>query len=441
MSLLQINNFGPISNLEIDVDKNINMIIGPQASGKSTIGKVLFFCKKIRDYYVDFILDESFFLQSHPNELYINFLKYIRKNFMGCFGMTTHMFPFEITYSYHDKQSVIISLRERYAFFEFSYGMEREIRASLSDAYKIYKENQSHKNMSFVASFNNKLNLKNEIKINFTDLANKIFGSDEDIIYIPAGRSLLSVLSDQLDVIDITTLDLSMKEFMERIRITRTRFGTKLDSVVRDYLKTVQGQIKNTDIEIAKELIKKILKADYVNDTDGEKLYFDDHHWVKLIYGSSGQQESLWILLLLFIIILEKKRAYVVLEEPEAHLYPEAQRHMVELIALTMNSSNSKFLVTTHSPYILSSANLLIQSAIVENRAAVRNEEIIIRKQLRISSQKISAYKINEKDKKVLKSIIDEPSGLIESIEIDSISEKINEEAEKLDLLEIKYDL
>ena len=148
-----------------------------------------------------------------------------------------------------------------------------------------------------------------------------------------------------------------------------------------------------------------------------------------------------WILLLLFVIILEKKKAYVVLDEPEAHLYPDAQRHMVELIALTMNSSNSKFLVTTHSPYILSSANLLIQSAIVENRAAVKNEEVIIKKQLRIAPQKISAYKINEKGDNVLKNIIDKPSGLIESIEIDSISEKINEEAEKLDMLEIKYDL
>ena len=50
MSFLEIRNFGPINNLKIDADKNINIIIGPQASGKSTIGKVLFFCKKSRYY-------------------------------------------------------------------------------------------------------------------------------------------------------------------------------------------------------------------------------------------------------------------------------------------------------------------------------------------------------------------------------------------------------
>lgn len=441
MSYLKIRNFGPLNNLNIDVDKNINIIIGPQASGKSTIGKILFFCKKIRDYYVDFILQDTIFLQTHQNELYINFLKYVRRNFMGCFGTTKHMTSFDISYSYSNGQTVALSLKEGYALFKFSYGLEKDIRESLLDAYKIYHENQTQGSVDFVTKFNSKIYLKNEIKIHFTELANKIFGSDEDIIYIPAGRSLLSVLSDQLDVIDISILDLPMKEFIERIRITRTRFGTKLDSVVDDYLKTVQGQIKNADINIAKELIKNILKADYVNDTDGEKLYFDEFHWVKLIYGSSGQQESLWILLLMFISILENKKSYIVLEEPEAHLYPIAQRNIVELIALTMNSSNSRFLVTTHSPYILSSTNLLIQSAIIENHAAVKGEETIVRKQLRIAPQKISAYKIGDNGKSTLKNIIDKPTGLINSLEIDSISERINEDSEKLDMLEIKYDL
>ena len=67
MSYLKIRKFGPINNLTINVDKNINIIIGPQASGKSTIGKILFFCKKIRDYYVDFILQDAIFLQTHQN--------------------------------------------------------------------------------------------------------------------------------------------------------------------------------------------------------------------------------------------------------------------------------------------------------------------------------------------------------------------------------------
>ena len=70
---MEIRNFGAINHLNIDADKNINLMIGPQASGKSTVGKVLFFCKKIRDYYVDFVLQDTIFMQTHQNELYINF--------------------------------------------------------------------------------------------------------------------------------------------------------------------------------------------------------------------------------------------------------------------------------------------------------------------------------------------------------------------------------
>lgn len=441
MSCLEIQNFGPISKLKMNLDKGINLVIGPQASGKSTIGKMLYFCKKVHDYYLDFILQDQLFIQTHPNELYINFLKYIRKNFMGCFGTTRHMSSFFVSYSYGNNNSLTISLREGYAYFKFSNMLEMKIKKSLLAVHSIYIQNQAQENMDYMAKFNNRIHLKEEIKVHFTELADEFFGHKMDVIYIPAGRSLLSVLSDQVEVIDTTILDLPMKDFIERIRLTRTRFGTKLDGVVEDYLKTVQGQIKNTDIDMAKTLIKRVLKAEYVNDTDGEKFYFDERHWVKLIYGSSGQQESLWILLLLFIIILENKRAYVILEEPEAHLYPVAQKIVVELIALTMNSTNSNFFITTHSPYILSSSNLLIQSALVENRVEAKGEATIVKRQFRIAPDKIAAYKISEEKEFKMNSIIDEDLGMIRSLEIDSVSESINALSEKLDNLEIKYDM
>ena len=101
------------------------------------------------------------------------------------------------------------------------------------------------------------------------------------------------------------------------------------------------------------------MKADYVNDSDGEKIYFDEHHWVKLMYGSSGQQEALWILMLTLIIILENRRAFVVIEEPEAHLFPIAQKDMISLIALMVNATDSQVIITTHSPYILTSLSLI----------------------------------------------------------------------------------
>lgn len=122
-----------------------------------------------------------------------------------------------------------------------------------------------------------------------------IFENENEIIYIPAGRSLLATMSEQLQDVSVDEMDLTMQEFILLIRATRNKFGAKIPEMVKDYTKTVKGQVNNTALQQAYELIRKILKADYINENDGEKIYFDQYHWVKLMYGSSGQQEALCI--------------------------------------------------------------------------------------------------------------------------------------------------
>lgn len=195
-----------------------------------------------------------------------------------------------------------------------------------------------------------------------------VFENNDEIIYIPAGRSLLATMSEQLQDVSTDEMDLTMQEFIKLIKITKNKFGTKIPEMITDYIKTVKGQINNAAVDQAYEFIKKILKADYISESDGEKIYFDEHHWVKLMYGSSGQQEVLWILMLDFAIILEKKKSFIIIEEPEAHLFPIAQKDVMNLISLMINSTNSKVIITTHSPYILTSTNILLFSEKVENR-------------------------------------------------------------------------
>ena len=52
MEKLIIKNFGSIKKAEIDFNK-INIFIGEQATGKSLIAKVLFFCKNFFVYWQD----------------------------------------------------------------------------------------------------------------------------------------------------------------------------------------------------------------------------------------------------------------------------------------------------------------------------------------------------------------------------------------------------
>lgn len=444
MASIKIKKLGPIKEIELDLTKNIDIVIGPQATGKSTVAKIIYFCKMIRFYFIDFLNEDSIILNAPGNELYLSFLKYIRKKYMDSFGTTKHMSrSFKVVYNYCQEAFVKIELDEQgYVKFCFSKNLESEIKDSIGSIRKLYEDNQHDKYINAYSTINNRLLMKKEAIQHFAIRSSEIFmDDDEDIIYIPAGRSLLSVLSDQLDVVNTTGLDLSMRDFINRIRDTKIRFGTKLDEVVADYVKTIRGQIKNTDVELAKQLVQKVLKAEYVNDADGEKLFVDDRKWVKLIYGSSGQQEALWIVLLLFIIILENKKTYIIVEEPEAHLFPNAQLSMMELLALTVSSTNSHLFITTHSPYIMTAANLLLYSGKVENNIKQPSNRSIVARQLRIAPQQVDAFKFSETETGIIYNIIDLESGLINASEIDTISDVINDNTEKLIDMEIQYDM
>lgn len=426
MRKLKIKNFGAVSHAELDIDKNLNILIGAQASGKSTIAKVLYFCRKIKDFYVDYLIQTEHFERGHKNEDYINFLKYVRSCFISCFGTTHHMDSFEIEYWYQEEaEKVVICVEKGYAKVRFSTSIREQIEKNLQDVREIH-------DTSSVQTFLEKERFKGELKAHYREVAKKIFHDTEEIIYIPAGRSLLSVMSDQMNVIDNGSLDLPMRNFIELIADTRKKFGTRMDRMVSDYVKTVQGQIKNADVNMAYEMVRKILKADYASDSDGEKLYYTKSKWVKIAYSSSGQQEALWILLPLFVRILENKRCFVVIEEPEAHLFPEAQKTIVEMISLFIYSTGSSVLLTTHSPYILTSWNLLMHSYLVETKKKLTGMEPVVPRGVRMAPEETDAYLVETDDGSRLRKITENENGLIDALEIDGISGIINYDTERL---------
>lgn len=417
-----IRNFGPIKDAEIHLNNNFQILIGSQASGKSTLCKIVYFCQKIRDYTLEFLMNSEQFTKNHKNEYFNNYLKYMTKQFIGCFGTTKHMQKFRITYLFDEKKIEICLNNDGYVRFSFNDILKMEIYSLIEEASDMFLNRLNNE----VASIMDNITAIEVMKRHLTEVLFSIFKNEAEIIYIPAGRSLLATMSEQLHDISVSEMDLTMQEFVKLIRATKSQFGTKIPEMVQNYTKTVKGQINNSAVTHAYELIKKILKADYVNDSDGEKIYFDEHHWVKLMYGSSGQQEALWILMLTLIIILENRRAFVVIEEPEAHLFPIAQKDMISLIALMVNATDSQVIITTHSPYILTSSNILLYSEKVENN--YRGEEKpVIPRSIRLSYHKFAAYKV-ENAADSLTSLMDENSHMISTDYIDKVSEITNNE-------------
>lgn len=425
---IKISNFGPVERVEIDLDNNFQIFIGEQASGKSTICKVVYFCQKIRDYTLDFLMDEGQFTQNHENEYFSNYMKYLTQKFMECFGKTLHMSYFVIEYEWEDKKIRISLNTDKYIRYRFNEVLKNCVWSLIREASDMFRYQL---NSDEINSLMDNVTAVGVVRRRLNTQVCSIFESSDNIIYIPAGRSLLATLSEELNELSTTRMDLTMREFITLIRGTRNRFGTKIPEMVKNYTKTIKGQINNVAVDQAYDLIRKILKADYTSEADEERIYFDEQHWVKLMYGSSGQQEALWILMLAFVTILENRKSFIVIEEPEAHLFPEAQKEIVKLIALLVNVTGSKVILTTHSPYILTSANILLYSGKVEGRR-IQGKDWIVEKSFRLSYEKFKAYSVQGSGRKTINSLMDDESHMIDTEYIDSVSEIINEELEAL---------
>ena len=430
MNKIHIKQFGPVQEADIDIDKKMQVFIGAQASGKSTVCEVTYFCQKIRDYTLEFLMDGDKYFSNHRNEYFNLYLKYLTKQFMKCFGKTTYMQKFRINYAFGDKQIDITLNHDGYVRFKFDSGLKEDLNSLINEAAKVFLNKLNSNKMNSIIDNITALAL---LKQQFRERLYKIFENNAEIIYIPAGRSLLATMSEQLHDFSIADMDLTMQDFINLVRNTKNKFDSKIPDIVKSYTKTVRGQINNSALKMAYDLIKRIFKADYISENDGEKIYFDERCWIKLMHSSSGQQEVLWILMLAFNIILENKKSFVIVEEPEAHLFPIAQKDVISLISLMLNLTDSKAIITTHSPYILTSLNILLYSDKVERNLKVKRSAVI-NKSVRINYNMFGAYKfesgINESSN--MENLLDEESHMIGTDYIDYVSSITNIELSKL---------
>ena len=423
MQKIEIRNFGPIKELNLDI-KDFSIFIGPQASGKSTIAKTIFFFKSLNDDLVKYFIESV--EKSDFSKSIGTYAKSIRQKYLDYFGSSTHLNGLHLKYYYTEKIwiSITIETNHKYITPNFSEQFKDDFKNLVKEAIE-FSSFLGQRNPSLLTS-KDLLQIDSE-KRKFVsyikEKCNSIFQEDRELIFIPAGRSLLATLSDQLQFINPRNLDFLMRTFLDKINIVRPIFNKSLSDIIKERRLLTQYDIDYNKTKLADEIISKILRGKYQYDKDGEKIFYETNKYVKLNFSSSGQQESLWILLLLFIIILEKQNVFIVIEEPEAHLFPEAQKEISNLIALMSNVENSQVIITTHSPYILASLNNLILANKVGSENI--NVEKRINKNLWINRDKVYAALVT---KGQVKDIIDNELNIIQQENIDSVSGTINDE-------------
>lgn len=418
MQRLIIKNFGPIENCDIDV-KDFLVLTGPQASGKSTVAKSVFFFNYLKDILFQYVIKtnqrKSLF---ETRSLKESFVFEVRNAFVQSFGENVGNTDTSIKYIYDNGRFVEVTFNESNAG---ELIVVPKLNNELSKAIDMLDDEIKENGIK---------NADDIRKIIYSD----IFKNDMEILYIPAGRSLLTLLSAQIgylySVMDDrqkSTMDYCTQNYLERVLQIKSYFDRGPSQLLKKELNN-NGNIDEATLKMAIAKIEEILKGEYKNSDGEELLKLSDNEFVKLNYASSGQQEAVWITNMLFYYMLGNMKTYFIIEEPESHLFPEAQKAITELISIAKNDKN-KVLITTHSPYILGSINNLLYADKIGKSKNKEMVEELVSPHMWLSHSVMGAYYL---ENGMLENILDEEYQDINHDVIDGVSSVINETYEKL---------
>lgn len=427
MTTLSIQNFGPIKSFKADISK-VNILIGPQASGKSTVAKVIYYIKMFPTWLATFMPAEN----SVPKLL--QFQKFLSSKFIILFSSVYHENMINIRYEFFDinsneKNFIYIYQSntyedKNYITIKFDKQLDKKIENFFDEVLNI----QNKKNNGVVENRNLRYFHRDITQKTLMGIANSIFTEPQAPIFIPAGRSLLTLLSGQFTS-SLKFSDFIMEDFLNIINDIRPQVGQGLIEA-EDIAKNTWQQIPDKEsAHLAREEIEKILRGKYSYANGEERIYHGSKH-TKLSVASSGQQESLWVILLSYMLILEKSCVFAVFEEPEAHLYPESQYAIIRLLALLSNSNpNNQIFITTHSPYVLVALNNLLAAGCVGQK---NMEQVgkIINQNYWLNVDEVQALAFHEDG--TAYDIMDKNLCMIKAEEIDHASSIMNEEYDKI---------
>lgn len=126
----------------------------------------------------------------------------------------------------------------------------------------------------------------------------------------------------------------------------------------------------------------------------------------------------------------------LIIDEPESHLHPEAQKALVNVLTSAVNKG-LRVLLITHSPYILSCVNNLIKLKIIKDKYPQDSElESFIKanSQLVAIEKPVAAYLYDRKGK--VKDMVSVTTGLIDEAEFTEPFDEISEVYEALRSIE-----
>jgi|GEM_PF-2302769 len=410
MQQLKIRKFGPLNEVELQI-KDYMVFIGPQASGKSTILKILYIFRSLREEVFRTVADIVEGINADP--LPETILRgHIVNKFKSFWDSPARYGDFFLQYDYGDDKLVSIFQKKKVVYVVFSEKLEQEIRDIFAGLRTFISERYKDATQEFKESY----------YVELDGYIYKLFDRERIPVYIPAGRVMAyGIFGRYLN----ERLDNAMKIFIQQIAEMRPLYFEQLEKMVNK--ETAFNILDRESVEMAMVLIKRILKGDYVYEKDFERIKLEKRGtYIEMPMASTGQQESLWLLMQLFTAMLSGVEYFIIIDEPEAHLYPVAQKQLVELITLVANYTNNQVVMTTNSPTVLKTINNQVYAGMKKGDEVAK----VMNSKFWLEGSDFGAYMVEDGG---VRDIVDKESGMISSEVVDVAGEIIEEELKMLE--------
>lgn len=436
MQKIRIENNGPIKEFEMVVNK-FNLLIGEQATGKSTIAKSIYFFRIIKTSIIDYltqICNMNTYKDKEQNgkKFYKEIKGGLKDIFVKLFGHSWELNPeLKMHYEYAEDIWIRVALfdgnRKGKMLIDVEYSPQiiQKIGALQKEVREMYQTGREVPLSLALANEERKRN--HEIIIN---RVNEIFCDDQETYYIPAGRSLLTVMSSNRAMMNsATNLDLITEKFMMLIDNIRPDFKQGVSKAYK-YHPVAE---RKYDVRTIADTIVNIQKGEYYFSEGREylKIQEDEEHPIAINFASSGQQEVLWMLNFIYVLLLRQENAFVIIEEPEAHIYPTLQKKIMEFISLFTNVGNNSVFITTHSPYMLTVTNNLYYAGVLAHEGQGKKVAKVLDENYAIRYGDLAAYKLLKQNELYLgrhfQKLFEDDNREIKTGLIDEVSAEINQ--------------
>lgn len=389
---LKIKNFGPIKDMALDI-KEVMVVIGTQASGKSTIAKLLAMFRS-----VSFVIesknrepDYSSFLQHYAIENYFREDTYLQYSKDG---------NYQITCTGKGKWSVNL---------DESFQTQLEVLdKNFTEILKRAWAREGERTSSFDSEdFFNRIFVRSKI-----DFLETVFLRKQ--VYIPAERMLFSIIDENAFSLGNAPIPQCFRDFGSAFEAARKKHN---------------------------HYSVDFLKIKFVLESGKNQIYFDDNRRLLLSETSSGFQSIIPMMMVIDYYMDARTLPTFTVEEPELNLFPTIQKQVIsKLVQTTNKEGGASLVITTHSPYVLSILNNFLYAFQVGN-AGKHDRGLtteVIPENTWLNPKRFAAYYLSDGS---ARSLINPETRLISENELDDVSEELADEFDSLVEISLKKNM